>query len=307
MSEEASESSGEVEISDSTDIGESSEEITEDGGIDDANDNESMEESESEGAEEPVPEQPAIYKTIIDGQEVEVTLDELLGGYQKARASNKRFQEASALSKRATEERERLKEDPVQALIDAGLDMEDVKGIIYSQAQKLLDADEEENSLTEEQKENRRLREENERFKAEQEELRRAREEEQSRAEQAKLEAEIEDEFIQTLESEGIQPSPQAIIRMAQLMSLAANNNYDMSTKEAAEYYKEEQAELIESQLGGLSAEQLESLLGKEAIDQLRRHSISKVKNPAPKKDLPKGDKPKKPKPMSMEEFFRSR
>lgn len=310
MSEEASESSGEVEISDSTEAempGESSEEITEDGGIDDANNDESMEESEESEAEEPVQEQPSVYKTIIDGQEVEVTLDELLGGYQKARASNKRFQEASALAKRAAEERDRLKDDPVQALRDAGLDMEDIKQIIYANAQKLLDEDDEENSLTEDQKENRRLKAENERFKAEQEAIAKAQEDEASKSEQSKLEAEIESEFISTLESEGIKPSPQAIIRMAQLMSIAANNNYDMSTKEAAEYYKEEQADSLASQLGGLSPDALEALLGKDAVDQLRRHSISKVKNPAPKKGPPKEAKPKKQKPMSMEDFFNKR
>jgi len=310
MSEEASESSGEEAVIDSTEaegLGESSEEITEDGGIEDANDNESMEESEAVETEEPVQEQPGVYKAIVDGQEIEVTLDELLGGFQRAKASNKRFQEASAISKKASDERDRLKADPVQALLDAGLEIDDVKNLIYSQAQQLLDKDDEDNSLTEDQKENRRLREENERFKAEQEELKKAQEEETSKSEQSKLEAEIETEFIQTLETEGITPSPQAIIRMAQLMSMAANSNYDMSTKEAAEYYKEEQAESLASQLGGLSAEKLESLLGKDAVDALRRHNISKVKNPAPKKDLPKEDKPKKQKPMSMEDFFSSR
>jgi hypothetical protein len=307
MSEEASESSVEAEISDSTDTGESSEEITEDGGIEDANDDESVEESEEAEDSEPVQEQPQVYKAIVDGQEIEVTMEELLGGFQKARSSNKRFQEASALSKKATDERDRLKEDPVQALLDSGLNMEDVKNLIYSNAQRLLDEDDTENGLTEEQKENRLLKAENEKFKAEREAKEKADEDKETQSEQAKLEAEIETEFIQILETEGITASPQAIIRMAQLMSMAADNNYDMSTKEAAEYYKEEQAESFAAQLGGLSAEQLESILGKDAADGLRRHSVSKVKNPAPKKGLPKEDKPKKQKPKSMEEFFNRR
>jgi hypothetical protein len=302
MSEEIT---SEVQNIDSTDgEGEASQEIE---GEVIENTDEGVEESATEEVEESLPEeQPGdqLYKTIIDGQEYEVTLDELLGGYQRARSSNQRFQEASALSKRAAEERALLKEDPVKALKELGLEMGDIRELIYSHASKLLDEEEQENSLTPEQKRLREVEAENQRLREAEEERQREREEREKLEAQAEMERQIENEFIETLESESIEVTPHAIQRMATLMFNAAQNNYDMTTKEAAAYYREEQAEFLNNQLGGLSAEQLESLLGKEAIDQLRKHNISKIKNPAPKRDLPKEEKKQKPKKVSMEDFF---
>jgi len=302
MSEEGSESvDSAMDVSTETEgLGETEGEVIE-------NTDEGMEESEAEETEASDQEEPAadqIYKTIIDGQEYEVTLDELLGGYQRARSSNQRFQEASALSKRATEDRDLLKSDPVQALLGLGLELSDVKELIYSNASKLLDEEEQENSLTPDQKRLREVEAENKLLKEAQEQRDKSKKDDEEAEVQASLIQEIEDEFISTLEAESINVTPQAIQRMATLMHNAAADNYDMSVKEAAAYYKEEQAEILNNQLGGLSAEQLESLLGKDAVNQLRKHSISKIKNPAPKEDLPKKEKKQKPKKIGMEDFF---
>ena len=56
---------------------------------------------EEEVAEEPVPEDPDFHTVKINGQEYDLTTDDLIAGYQQAAASQQRFQQASDVEKAA--------------------------------------------------------------------------------------------------------------------------------------------------------------------------------------------------------------
>ena len=294
-------------------LGESSEEIiTDEGGIDDSGDEiqesdevEEMDESDSVDGESKS--EPKYYKTIVNGREELVTLDQLISERQKARAASEKFQQAAALAKQAEERELLLKENPVEAMIAAGMSKQEIKQVLYEQAMALLEEDEEEAKITPEERRIRELEEENRKFREMQEQKEKERREQEEAEEIRKHEAELETEFVTALETTGVTPTPDAIQRIASLMYVAATNNYDMSAQEAAEIYQEEQMEIISNMLGGLEPEQLEKRLGKEAINKLRKYNISKIKNPVSKRQSPpKKEKSKADTLRSMEDFFNS-
>ena len=63
--------------------------------------------SESEGSEESES-APELYTITVDGEEMQVTMDELLKSVQTAKASGKRFQEAASMRKEAEAARQEL-------------------------------------------------------------------------------------------------------------------------------------------------------------------------------------------------------
>lgn len=67
---------------------------------------------DSEQVDPEIQEEPK-YKVVVDGREVELTLEELRSGYQQSAASQKRFKEAAELEKRSTQ-----RESQVSQLLD---------------------------------------------------------------------------------------------------------------------------------------------------------------------------------------------
>lgn len=298
MSEESGSEEVSIDSTEAEDFGES-EEIN-DEGSEELESEESDEEVESEEESAPEEKEEQLYTTVVNGREEKVTLEQLLGERQKARASSEKFQAAAARIKEAEEKEQQLLSDPVSVMRAGGMSEADIKKFFYEQTTKFLDDDE----LDPEQKRIAQIEAENAKFKADAEAHEKELQTKAEQAEQAKLEGDLEKEFMSALDTHKVPVTPAAIQRMAAIMYTAASNNYDMSAEEAAEYYKEEQEERLSSQLGGLDSEQLERLIGKEASDKLRKHSISKIKNPPAKKNLPKESKPKPGKKRSMESFF---
>jgi hypothetical protein len=298
MSEESigSDVSESIDSTEGESLGESTEDV------------ESTEEvSEEETSEEVVSgKEPKYYKTVVNGREELVTLEELLANNQKARASAEKFQKAAQLAKQAEERQAMLKDNPVEAMKALGMSKDEIKKVLYAQAMQLLEEEEEEAKITPEQKRLKELEEENRKYREERENKEKEIQSKKEAEEIAKYEQEIEGEFIQALGDVGLSGTPEAVQRMAMLMYSAAENNYDMSAKEAAEIYKDEETERILNRLKGLEAEDLEAYIGKEAVKKLRQNSIAKIKNPQPKKKVTdKSTKKEEQVKRSMEEFFK--
>ena len=69
-----------------------------------------------EKVKDPTHPQKRLYRVKIDGQEMEVDESELLAGYQRAKAANKRFEEAAKQRKQAEHFLKLLRTDPVKVL-----------------------------------------------------------------------------------------------------------------------------------------------------------------------------------------------
>ena len=290
---EGDEASQEVETEENDEVSEGVEADAED----------SEEPKEEDGAEEEV-DLKQMYRVEVNGESFEVPLEELVTGYQLKRASYDKFQEAARLKSSVEQFVAHLQENPIEGLKTLGYDEGSLKELVYSTARKML----EEDGLPEEKKKEREREKELERLRAEKEALEKEQQTQQMQVAQKRAMEEYNKAFTKALESSSVPATPAAIKRMAQIMHTSLSNGYDMTVDEAASFYKEEQAEIIRTQLGGLSGEQLNRILGKEQADKMRKENISKIKNPTSKsKNLPKKSvKSKATREGSLSEFLSS-
>lgn len=286
MSEEAGAVEASSEVSDSTEVVESaSPEVTE---VSEGEVTESEEVSDQENEEVSAPE---LYDIVIDGETVQVPLDELQKGYQKASAANKRFQEAAEERKRAQQEAEQIKawqqellNNPFEALKNANVPFEHIRdhyeNVVYQMLQMDQMSDEEKASHREKQ-ESERMRKEYEQLKqqlAEKEEV------EKSRAFEAEVEQQQEywsEKIVGAIESGGLPATPEAVQHVARALANAADNNYELDIDTAVSIYKEESSSSLKGLLSQMDEDALMNLIGEERMNNVRKKDIERLKNPA--------------------------
>lgn len=222
-----------------------------------------------EGGEE----QPAAeYHTLtIDGEEVELTLDELKAGYGKNRASQKRFQEAAELKRSVQGFVSKLKSGDVDTIthlfIKIGVDFDDI-------AEKRLRAKLEELDMPADKRGMREVERERER-------LRRERAEWDQQRGEASLEAEAERRFgilqqevTSELSRAGLPDSQPIRARVAGEIANALQAGHTLSTADAVDIVWEEMR--VASRR--LPPDALRKLMGDApAADNLRRGEAQRV------------------------------
>lgn len=222
-----------------------------------------------EGGEE----QPAAeYHTLtIDGEEVELTLDELKAGYGKNRASQKRFQEAAELKRSVQGFVSKLKSGDVDTITHLfskiGVDFDDI-------AEKRLRAKLEELDMPADKRGMREVERERER-------LRRERAEWDQQRGEASLEAEAERRFgilqqevTSELSRAGLPDSQPIRARVAGEIANALQAGHTLSTADAVDIVWEEMR--VASRR--LPPDALRKLMGDApAADNLRRGEAQRV------------------------------
>jgi len=228
---------------------------------------------------EALPEESAIpeghRKVVVDGEELVVSLDEMDKGYQTARSSTKRYQEAAQLKKEADEYNKRLFENPIEVLAEK-MSTEQIREITEAFLVKQL----EEEALSPEQ-----LQARNE--KAELEVLRKEKAELEEQSKRKELEAQTshaadvyEKQFISALDEINLPKNPTTVKRMAIHMQDALNNGYELSASQAARMVQEDLQTDLTSLYGALEPERLASLLGKDVVEKVGKYRASQLKNP---------------------------
>lgn len=220
------------------------------------------------------PTQKIRRKVKIDDEELEIDEDELISGYQKAKASTKRFQEAARLKKEAEELASKLQENPFEAL-KGKMDPKQLRDL----TEKWLISQLEDEQLSPEEKELRDLRKQKEEWERQQEEVKKKAEEEQLSVKTQQQIERYNKEFVAAMEKHSIPKSYAAIKRMAYLVKEAAEQGYDMDTETAAEIVNEELTGEFTQLIKTLDGEQLVKFLGKEVTDKIRKYDVSRLKN----------------------------
>lgn len=163
------------------------------------------------------------YKVKVDDTEEEVDEAELLSGYQKSKASAKRFEEAAQLRKEIEEFVGQIKQDPKALLKRLGHNVDSPDELIQAlygksakdYAEELLMRELEESLLSPEEKELRSLRADKEARQREEES--RAEQQKQARVEAMRVQAaeEIQSEVIQAIQESGMQATPRLVYQIA--------------------------------------------------------------------------------------------
>ena len=251
-------------------------------------------------------------KVTVDGEEMTLPLNEVLGGYQRARASNKRFEEASKIRKQAE-----LSSRDAQTILDA------LGGEDLSRFERLLAASGADQKL--EQLMHRKIQErlqyeamtDDERARYDFDREREAFEKERERHKETRLEAQtrhaqtqIMGQFSKTLEAHGIKRGdadfPFYVQHMAQHALEAHQAGVQVNPQECFELVERERSARDRRRVQGLDAEGLIGLLGEETLAKLRQADLARLKRDAPSKPSRTRGKPKpkaKAKTMTPDQF----
>lgn len=202
----------------------------------------------------------------------------------KARAANKRFDQAAQEKREAAklrgeaEQAFQMLRDPKtlrQILQDprVGVDIKKMaEEIVWEQIQ--------EQQLSPEQKAQR----ENERKLAEYEARdAKTKEEHQTKAQaeaQGRYEASYEQKIMKALDAGSIPKTPAAVSRMAEYLMKSVEHGYDLTPEDLVDQVRSDLTTDITSILGAASGEQLLALLGEANAEKLRKADLSRLKNP---------------------------
>ena len=215
--------------------------------------------------------EPQKHVVKIDGEELEVSLDELIQGFQTGKASTKKFQEASSKMKQVEDLFRVGRENPAEILQAMGVDpLEWIENFVNQRV--------EEESLSPEERELRDLR----KFKEEQELSRKQAEEREKAArleQEAQQQAEVLDaEISAALAEMGVRnPTPRIIARVAEEMLADLEAGKPLNARNAvSRTQKSIQNELIDFGKG-LSPEDLLSKFGDEFKESVRQMFLNNV------------------------------
>ena len=304
MSEEVSE-----EIEESTSIEEAISDIE--------NGEEISEEIESEEVAETEEEEAApepLYTITVNGEELELNMEQMRELAQKGKASAGKFQEAAKLRKEIAAEKEAMQaalrgspEELLKLKIKSGhMTVDEARNWIIQQALAIA----EEPDMSPEEIKMKEMQDKINKYEKEEEEK-------LARDEQIALDKEVEkyredytSKFMSAIESGGLDSDPMAVSSVARLMreSLDENGVPMVSVEDAVEYYKSEERSLFNDYLSNLDIDKLGKLIGEDKLGLLRQKDLEKIKNPEAKPVNPfSSEKPKsKVEKQSATEFFKN-
>lgn len=238
--------------------------------------------SEAEKAAKPA-EANKTYKVKIDGQEVDLTEDELRKYASLGKSAYKRMEEAAtvrkeneALKKDINSFFELIKNDPLRILKDEALGL-DLKKI----AEMVMNEEIEKARKTPEQLQIEELQKQlqgKEKREKEVEEGRKKLEWEKLQNEAA---ASIERDIMEALKTKELPESPYVMSRMVNMLYLAAQNGINLTAKDVLPVVKKQIMDDFRGLTGILPEDKLEEMLGEDKISNLRKRYLKKVKQVA--------------------------
>lgn len=219
-----------------------------------------------------------LHAVRVDGEDLEVSLDELKKGYGRMKAATKRWQEAADAKREADDAKreiqgfvQRLKSGDRQTIVDLfgkiGVNFTKLAEEHLSEYLTDMDRPEHERGM-------RQLERERQAWRREQEEA-------QSKATEAQIEREAqqhrkryETEMRGALERQGMPANPQTMARVAGALAQALQHGYDLSVEDAVQLVAEE----TQAYLRKLDPSAAERLLGgPAAVEQVQRAQAQKT------------------------------
>lgn len=258
---------------------------------------ERAEKGEKKGEEKAKPpyDPDARVKIKVDGEEVEITLDQAVREYRRRAAADKRFQEASAQRKAADDLMSKLKSDPWEALRELGVDPD------KAASDRILAKIEEEKLAVDNpaELERRKIAKQLEQEKAAREALEKQKEEVELSKKRDIIRSRIDKQFTAALTEAKLPATPYTVARMAEVVArnIREDPRFDATPAELAQLVREDIQVELAAVLRSLKPEQIEAFLGEGTVKALRNHDLERVRNPKlqgqPRKLTPSEGRPR--------------
>lgn len=213
------------------------------------------------------------WKLKIDGQDVDMTEDELVKNAQLGRAGQKRMQEAAQLRKNMEGFIEMLRKDPVRVLSDPNIGV-DVKRMAEAIINNELEEMQKSPELKEKEKLERELKELRDKHKKDEEDRKSA--EFQRLQQQASVQ--LEGDIITALKDGGLPKTPYTVKKMAEIMMTALANDIDLSAKDILPLMKQQMHSEVREMFASAPEDVMEEMLGKDNVTRLRKRAVARAK-----------------------------
>jgi len=223
----------------------------------------------------PQPQAPSKFKIPVDGQEVEVDLDELKRGYSHARAANKRMQEAAAIRKAEEARKQRALKGDLDWLEELGAPEEQ---ILKWAEQKLLKKIEFE-SMPEAERNYVLEKQKREQLEQQLQELTAKERQQMEAAIQQKAFADVDEEIAKALESFKGKKTPRLVRRVAEAMlANLESNQAPLPSQRALQIAQKSLNEDVQEYLNIAPMSELVKMFSKEQLNQLRQVFVDEAK-----------------------------
>lgn len=217
-----------------------------------------------------------MYKLVIDGVEEEVNETELVKMAQKSKAADKKFSESAQIRKEAAQLVKMLREDPEAVLADPAILGSSDK--VLELAQKILARKIEDEQKSPEVLRAEKAERELEQYRKEKKDSEERRQQEEYERMISEQEVQLEEQISEAISASGLPKSPILLKRMADVMISAAENDKDISPKQAMNIVKREMTKDLKEYFDLSPDEVLEELLGDNNIKRLRKRQLAKAK-----------------------------
>jgi hypothetical protein len=264
-------------------------------------------EGETKEIEEPTPAEKRKYKLKVDGQDLEEELsdDEITVRLQKARAADKRMQQAAQTQKQFQDIVEWIKKDPFEALKHEafGLDLNKL-------AEERLAQQYQEAILPPEEREKMQLQKELEQYKQREVQVKQQQEAKAAEQYEARVLQELETEMVSALDTSGMPKTPQTLYMMAQIAKANLNYGIELTPQQLAAEVRSNMAVTNKAVLSQLKGKALLEYLGPDVVKDVIRTRLENTKLQAtqvkaPPVKRPEPQAPKKQEFMSSAQFRR--
>lgn len=213
------------------------------------------------------------HKVKLDGNETEVDYDELVRGYQKATASDRRFQEANKMASESKEIMSRLESGDVKWLADK-LGGQKAKELFEDYLIQQMEFD----ALPDSEKRARQLES---KLSAAERQLKDRDDADKEREKQSwmqKAHDDIDREVSEALKKLGRTPNPRLVIRIVDEMIARANDEAEgWNVDEAAQFAVKGIHQDITDYLGDMPASELVKILPQSVMKAIREHEVNQV------------------------------
>jgi hypothetical protein len=169
-----------------------------------------------------------------------------------------------------------------------------------------LKAEQESASLSEDQKRAKELEKKIAEYEKKEKEAMEQAKKKQHEEMQQKFMQSYDQEFTKALDTSGLPRNPTTIRRIAEVMYTAMSKGHDMPVSEAAEIVRDDMRGGMTEFIKSLKGDKLAEWLGKDALEDLRKYELSKLKNPVTQESASIRKPSTTKNPKSLEDFLAS-
>jgi hypothetical protein len=249
--------------------------------------------------------EPRTFMVKVDGEEIEVSEDEILRDYQLRTASDRRFNEAASMRQQAEELIKLLKTNPRGALEHpaVGVNLKDL-------AEEILSEHLEEELLDPQEKEIKKLQRQLKQIETDKKLAQETEASKEREALEIKYAEEYEKQISDALETGGLPKTNRTVDRMVYYMREAINKGYELKASDVVSLVREDYITDIKDLLGASDAKVIADMLGEGGLKKIRKYDVDRVKNPKGATPTASEQAPEKQREgktrqkISMDEFF---